>query len=507
MPNSPLLQMTGITRRFPGVCALDGVDFDLRGGEVHALIGENGAGKSTLMKILNGALRADGGEVRVDGRLVRITSPATAARLGIGMVYQEACLAPHLSVGENILLGREPVRAGLVDFVALHRFAQEALDRLECHLSSRTRVSDLGIAGQQMVEIARALSQDVRFLIMDEPTAALSVSESRLLFDRIRALRRQGVGIAFISHRLEEVMELSDRVTVLRDGHLVASMQTAETSAAELVRLMVGRELQEIRPARKAVRGGELLRVEGLSRPPSVLEASFTLHRGEVLGLGGLMGAGRTELARALFGADRIAAGRLFVEGRPVSISSPQQAIAAGMAFLTEDRKHDGLALGLPVRANITLAGLARVMSGGLIHRGRERQTAAELARRVDVRAGSLEQPVRSLSGGNQQKVVLAKWLLTQARIFLFDEPTQGIDVGARAEVYGLIRELARQGAGILLISSYLPELLALSDRILVMSRGRLVGELTREEATQERVMELAALGHHLEKPSEGSQP
>jgi ribose transport system ATP-binding protein len=507
MNHTPLLEMEGIVRRFPGVLALDGVSFDLRGGEVHALVGENGAGKSTLMKILNGALRADAGEIRVDGKPVQIATPAAAARLGIGMVYQEPCLAPHLTVGENILLGREPVRAGLVDFAALHRQAQEALDRLQCGISSRTRVSDLGIAGQQMVEIARALSQDVRFLIMDEPTAPLSESESKLLFDRLRALRAQGVGIAYISHRLEEVMALSDRVTVLRDGRRVASLRTAETNAAQLVRLMVGRELGEVYPAREGVRGEELLRVEGLRRPPALVDASFTLHRGEVVGLGGLMGAGRTELARALFGADRPTGGQVFVRGRPMPLASPQRSIAAGMAFLTEDRKRDGLALGLSVRANITLANLRPVMRGGFLDVGRERQVAAEYAQRVDVRAGSLEQPARSLSGGNQQKVVLAKWLLTQAQVFLFDEPTQGIDVGARAEVYGLINELARQGAGILLISSYLPELLALSDRILVMSRGRIVGELAREEATQERVMELAALGHHLDSPLEGSQP
>jgi ribose transport system ATP-binding protein len=506
MPSPPLLEMVGITRRFPGVLALDDVSFDLRGGEVHALIGENGAGKSTLMKILNGALSADSGEVRVNGEPVRITSPATAARLGIGMVYQEACLAPHLTAGENILLGREPVRGGLVDFPTLHRVAQQALDRLECGICSRARVADLGIAGQQMVEIARALSQDARFLIMDEPTAPLSDTESSLLFNRIRTLREQGVAIAYISHRLEEVMDLSDRVTVLRDGRRVASLRTAETGAAELVRLMVGRELSDVYPTRRAHVGEELLRAERLSRPPGLLEVSFSLHRGEVLGLGGLMGSGRTELARALFGADRPVGGRLTVDGRPMSIVSPHQAIAAGMAFLTEDRKRDGLALGLPVRANITLANLPRVMSRGLIRSGLERQTAAECAKRVDVRAGSLEQPARSLSGGNQQKVVIAKWLLTQARIFLFDEPTQGIDVAARAEVYGLIDELARLGAGVLLISSYLPELLALSDRILVMSRGRIAGELSRAQATQERVMELAALGHRLDGPAEGTQ-
>jgi len=496
MGGESMLRMSGITKRFPGVLALDGVDFELRAGEVHALVGENGAGKSTLMKILNGALTADAGQISIDGRPVHITSPSAAAHLGIAMIYQELCLAPHLTVGENLFLGREPLRGGLVDFRALHSNAQRYLDELQCDVSSRQRVADLGIAQQQMVEIARALSHKARFLVMDEPTASLSEAEAERLFGIIRSLRDAGVGVAYISHRLEEVLALADRVTVLRDGRVVrANMPVAETDTPQLVRLMVGREVKQVYPRREARPAEEILRVEGLSRPPDLLDISFSLRRGEILGLGGLMGAGRTELARAIFGADPRATGRLFVEGREVRIASPRDAIAAGLALLTEDRKRDGLALGLPVRANITLADLSRFVSSGLLRIGREREAAQDLARRVDVRASSIEQLVRNLSGGNQQKVVVAKWLLTRARVFIFDEPTQGIDVGAKAEVYRLIEDLADQGAGIILIASYLPELLALSDRVLVLSRGRITGELSREEATQERVLELAAVG------------
>lgn len=492
----PVLEMIGITKRFPGVLALDQVSFDLRGGEVHALVGENGAGKSTLMKILNGALQADAGEIRMDGRPVRIPNPSAAARLGIAMIYQELCLAPHLTVGENLFLGREPLRGGLVDLRALHTLAQRYLDDLQCGLSSRQRVKDLGIAAQQMVEIAKALSQKARFLVMDEPTASLSEAETQRLFDRIRGLRDAGVGIAYISHRLEEVLEIADRVTVLRDGKVVAAgLPVSATSIPELVRLMVGREIKQVYPKREHEIGEEILRVEGLSRPPALHDISFSLRRGEILGLGGLMGAGRTELARAIFGADRPASGRIFVEGRPVRIKSPRDAVAVGIALLTEDRKRDGLALGLPLRANVTLSSLGQVIRHGLLSLGRERKIVENVVRRVDIRAASIEQHVRNLSGGNQQKVVVAKWLLTQARVFIFDEPTQGIDVGAKAEVYRLIEELAAQGAGIILISSYLPELLALADRVLVLCRGRITGELAREEATQERVLELAAVG------------
>jgi ribose transport system ATP-binding protein len=489
------LEMVGITKRFPGVLALEGVSFDLRGGEVHALVGENGAGKSTLMKILSGALAADAGEIRLDGEPVHIANPRVAARLGIGMIYQELCLAPHLTAGENVFLGREPMRNGLVDFRRLHAEAQEYLDRLDAGVSSRQRVADLGIAQQQMVEIAKALSEHARFLVMDEPTASLSEAEAERLFGLIRSLRKDGVGIAYISHRLEEVLEIGDRVTVLRDGRRVAGMPVAEATVTQLVRLMVGREIKQVYPKREAMIGPELLLVEGLSRPPALRDVSFTLRRGEVLGLGGLMGAGRTEVARAIFGADARSGGRILIDGNEARIRSPQDAIAAGIALLTEDRKRDGLALGLPLRANITLANLMAVVRGGLIHAGIEREVAEELVRRVDVRTSGVEQLARNLSGGNQQKVVVAKWLLTKARVFIFDEPTQGIDIAAKAEVYALIEQLAQQGAGIILISSYLPELMALSDRILVLCRGRVTGELSHDEATQERILELAALG------------
>lgn len=487
-----LLQMHSITKAFPGVLALQAVDFDLRGGEVHALVGENGAGKSTLMKVLNGAIAADGGEILIDGHPVRIDCPASAARVGIGMIYQELCLAPHLTAGENVFLGREPSRGGLIDFRELHRRAQEYLDRLACGVNSRDRVADLGIAQQQMVEIAKALSQRARFLVMDEPTASLSEAETERLFAIIASLKAEGVGIAYISHRLEEVMQIGDRVTILRDGRLVASREVSETSLPEMVRFMVGREIKEVYPRREAHPGAVLLEVTDLQAPPKLQHISLTVHAGEILGLAGLVGAGRTELARALFGADPITSGQVLVEGKPRSIRSPGDAIEAGVALLTEDRKRDGLALDLPIRANITLASLQQMLDAGLINLSRERSKAAEAAREVDVRTTTLEKPARALSGGNQQKVVLAKWLMTRARVFIFDEPTQGIDVAAKAEVYRLIHRLAEQGAGILLISSYLPELLALADRVVVLSRGRVTGELSGSEATQERIMELA---------------
>jgi ribose transport system ATP-binding protein len=495
MSDQHVLQMVSITKRFPGVLALDGVDFELRTGEVHAIVGENGAGKSTLMKVLSGAITPDKGHVRLDGQPITIPNPIAASRMGISMIYQELCLAKHLCAGENIFLGREPTRAGFVDFRQLHARAQQFLDQLQCGVSSRQRTAHLGIAQQQMVEIAKALSQNARFLVMDEPTASLSDAETQRLFSIIASLRQAGVGIAYISHRLEEVMQIADRVTVLRDGRRVATMPITQTDLAQLVRLMVGREIQQVYPQRHAQIGHEVLRVEGLSRPPFLHDISFSLRQGEVLGLAGLMGAGRTELVRTLFGAEPFTAGRIFLHGRLVSIRSPQQAVAAGLALLTEDRKRDGLALGLPIRANITLADLSQVIQGGFLRLNKERRIATELAQRVDIRAPSIDQPVRHLSGGSQQKVVIAKWLLTRARIFLFDEPTQGIDVATKAEVYRLIDHLAQEGAAIILISSYLPELLALADRVLVLCRGRITGELSRAQATQENVLRLAALG------------
>ncbi len=496
MSETHVLEMRGITKRFPGVLALDSVDFDLRTGEVHALVGENGAGKSTLMKILSGALRADAGQILIDGQPVSINSPQDAARLGIAMIYQELNLAPHLSAGENIFLGREPLTpAGLVDFRRLHEQAQRLLDEVGAQVSSRQRVCELGIGQQQMVEIAKALCQNARFIIMDEPTASLSEAEVERLFRLIRDLKSRGVGIAYISHRLEEIFEIADRVTVLRDGQRVASKPVSETDIHELVRLMVGREVELVYPRRAAKVGDEVLRVENLSRPPDLFDISFSVRAGEIVGLAGLVGAGRTELARAIFGADPPTAGTIYVDGRPVIIRSPQDAIRAGIALLTEDRKRDGLCLGLPVRANISLANLGQVMQAGLLSFTRERALAEGMVKRLDIRVASVDQLARYLSGGNQQKVVLAKWLLTRARVFIFDEPTQGIDVGAKAEIYRLIERLAQDGGAIIFISSYLPELMAMSDRILVMSRGRIVGELSREEATQEKILELAAIG------------
>jgi ribose transport system ATP-binding protein len=493
-----IVEMQDIRKEFPGVLALDGAHIDVREGEVHIVAGENGAGKSTLMKILAGAYRRDGGSVRLEGRELAHPSPKEAQDLGISIIYQELNLVPYLSVAENIFLGREPMSRrvpGKVDWKALRSQAQQILDSLRVRLDARAIVRDLGIAQQQMVEVAKALSVQSKVIIMDEPTAALTSQEIENLFRIIREVKAKGVAIIYISHRLEEFEQIGDRVTVMRDGRTIATRAIAETGLDDLIRLMVGRELSDYYPKVEVPRGAELLRAEGLGRDSAIRDVSFTLHEGEILGLSGLMGAGRTEVARMIFGVDPMDRGALWVRGRKASLGSPRDAIKAGIGFVTEDRKGQGLVLSLPVGANITLASLGLFTRGGHLDLGRERQAVAEYIRKLGIRASSAEQKTLDLSGGNQQKAVLAKWLLSKARIFLFDEPTRGIDVGAKTEVYSLMNELVRAGAGILLISSEMPELLGMSDRILVMRRGTIAGELSRAEATQERILFLATLG------------
>jgi ribose transport system ATP-binding protein len=493
-----LLEMNDIRKEFPGVLALDGAHIQVRAGEVHIIAGENGAGKSTLMKILAGAYQRDGGSVRLDGRELGHPTPRQAQALGISIIYQELNLVPYLSVAENIFLGREPMSAvvpGKVDWTALRRRAQDILDSLRVDLDARAVVRDLGIAQQQMVEVAKALSVQSRIIIMDEPTAALTTQEIDNLFRIIREVRGQGVAIIYISHRLEEFEQIGDRVTVMRDGRTIATLGIQGTSLNELIRLMVGRELSEYYPKAAVPRGEELLCVEGLGRSGAIRDVSFALHAGEVLGLSGLMGAGRTEVARAIFGLDPLDQGRVSVRGRPVRLRSPREAIKAGIGFVTEDRKGQGLVLSLPVGANITLASLGLFTRWAHLNLGRERTAVAEFMQKLRIRAAGAEQKTMDLSGGNQQKTVLAKWLLSKARIFLFDEPTRGIDVGAKTEVYALMNELTQAGAGILLISSEMPELLGMCDRILVMRRGAIAGELSRADATQERILSLATLG------------
>ncbi len=489
MSSTPILEMRHIRRAFPGVIALDDVHFDLCAGEVHVLLGENGAGKSTLVRILSGALAPDSGEILLRGQTVRIDSARRAQQLGIASIYQELNLVPALSAAENIFLGREPQRYGRIDQRTLNVRAQALLDDLQAGIDARSRIRDLSTAQQQLVEVARALSLQARILIMDEPTSALTEQEIAALFDRIRDLLRSGVAVIYISHRFEELAEIGDRVTILRDGRHIATRPIAGSSREELIRLMVDRPLEDSYPGVRGARGAEALRVEGLSRKGGLHDISFTLHHGEVVGIAGLLGSGRTELARALFGADPVDGGRIFLHGREVRIPSPRTAIRLGIGLLTEDRKHQGLILGLPVTGNITLPSLGRFSRLGWIRREAEQTAAVGYAARLRIRTPGLDQPVRALSGGNQQKVVLSKWLCSHAQILLFDEPTRGIDVGAKFEIYQLLDQLAAAGSAILMISSELPEILGMSDRILVMCRGRIAAEFPAATATAEKIL------------------
>jgi ribose transport system ATP-binding protein len=486
--------MRGIRKSFPGVVALDGVSFDVRAGEVHVLLGENGAGKSTLMKILSGALGKDAGDVLLGGEPVHISGPRDAHARGIRIIYQELNLVPHLSVAENIALGREPGRFGLVDRRAQDREARERLGRLGVEIEPRTPVGELGVARQQMVEVAKALEGEPRLIVMDEPTSALTATEIRELFATIERLTARGVAVVYISHRMEEVTRVGHRVTVLRDGRHVATRAIADVTVAELVKLMAGRELTEHFPRRRAPPGEEILRAEGLSRAGVLHDVGFALRRGEILGVAGLMGAGRTELARVLAGADRPDRGRVYLHGRLVAARGPKDAIRRGLALLPEDRKAQGLVLGLPVRANIALPSLRRLARLGVVDEAGESALARRQSEDLRIRTTGLEQLAGQLSGGNQQKVVLGKWLAADVDVLLMDEPTRGIDVAAKVEIYELMNRLTAEGKAILMISSELPEVLGMSDRILVLSRGRVAAEIAAQGATQERVL-AAALG------------
>ena len=493
MTDAPVLEMHEIRKTFPGVVALDGVDFELRRGEVHILLGENGAGKSTLMKILSGAYQKSAGRVTLDGAEVEIRNPAHAQGLGISTIYQEFNLVPHLSVGENIFLGREPRGwPGLIDRRAVNRQAAEVLGRLGLKLDPRRPVKGLRVAEQQMVEVAKALSLDARVLIMDEPTAALAEHEIQDLFAAIRGLQEKGVSVVYISHRMEELFEIGDRVTVLRDGRSVGTFDVKGTNKFELIRLMVNRDLTELFPKERAARGEEVLRVEDLTTRGGLDGVSFSLHKGEVLGVAGLLGAGRTELARAIFGLDKLERGTVRIKGRERRIGSPRAAINSGLGFLTEDRKAQGLVLPLSVKDNLCLPSVDKFTTLGFVDSRRERRAADRYVRELRIRTPGLDQKVAYLSGGNQQKVVLSKWLCSEAEVFIFDEPTRGVDVGAKAEIYQLMNRLAASGVAIVMISSELPEVLGMSDRILVMRAGRVACEFGSEEATQEKILECA---------------
>jgi ribose transport system ATP-binding protein len=486
--------MRGIRKSFPGVLALDGVDLEVRAGEVHVLLGENGAGKSTLMKILSGAQRSDAGTIELAGKEVKVLGPGHAQALGIRIIYQELNLVPQLSAAENIFLGCEPTLGlGFVDRAKLEREAGAKLAALGVRVDPKRPVQELGIAQQQMVEVAKALHGEARVLIMDEPTSALTASEIEALFAAIQSLTARGVAIVYISHRLEEVERIGTRVSVLRDGRHVATHRVGEVSLGELVRLMANRELKEHFPKRRVSRGEELLRVEGL-RGGLLQDVSFSVHRGEVVALAGLLGAGRTEVARAITGADPPAGGRFSVHGRELQPKAPRDAIRRGVGFLPEDRKTQGLVLERSVAENLVLPSAPRLSRFGWMKQGAERALAVAAVADLRIKTPGLEQRVVLLSGGNQQKVVLGKWLAADVDLLVIDEPTRGIDVAAKVEIYEEMNRLTAKGAGILMISSELPEVLGMSDRILVMRQGRIVSELDARGATQEQVLR-AALG------------
>jgi ABC-type sugar transport system ATPase subunit len=495
MTDDPIVEFKGITRRFPGVLALNEVSLAVRRGSCHGLVGENGAGKSTLGKILAGIYQPDTGQILVDGREVRLGSPRDALDAGIGMVHQELAFCENLSVAENLCLGRMPSRGAFVSRRRMNELADEQLRAVGADIDVERRLGELPIGQQQIVQIAGAVGRGARILIFDEPTSSLSEAESRGLFDLIRRLQADGVTSIYISHRLPEIFELCDTVTVLRDGQVVGTLPTPELDEASLVQMMIGRPYEAYFPSHLETRlGKELLRVEGLSSPEKFDDMSFTLHAGEILGLAGLVGSGRTETAQALFGLDPAARGKVYVEGKPVDIQGrPSAAMGLGLGLIPEDRKRHGLVLSMTAKENITLPTLSRLSSFGWVRRRAEESLAGKYFDLMRVRAPGMNVVSASLSGGNQQKLVLARWLAAKCRILLVDEPTRGVDVGAKAEIHGLIDRLAAEGSGILLISSELPEILNLSTRILVLRHGRIAGELTREECTQEAVMRLMA--------------
>jgi ribose transport system ATP-binding protein len=488
-----VLEMRGIRKAFPGVIALDGVDLTLNGGEVHMLLGENGAGKSTLMKILSGAYRKDGGEILVNGRATDIAGPRHALDLGIRVIYQELNLVPQLSVAENIFLGAAPSRFGFVDWRHLRAATERLLTDLGMTIDARTRLGSLSLAQRQMVEIAKALKDDASILVMDEPTSALTSREVDQLFALIDRLVKRGVAVVYITHRLDEVYRVGHRVTVLRDGRHIATHALTDVKVSDLVRMMANRDLQEHFPRRRVAPGAELLRVERLGRSGVLRDINLSLRAGEVLGIGGLLGAGRTELARVLAGADRADSGRIMRDGVVISCPTPAHAIAKGIGLLPEDRKGEGLVAALTVARNIALPHGRKLAPAGFLPSRCEERLAQPVVNDLRVKATPTQQ-VRLLSGGNQQKVVLGKWLAGDARVFIFDEPTRGVDVGAKVEIYNLMNRLTDSGAGIIMISSELPELLGMSDRILVMRGGAIEAEFDATVATQEKILS-AALG------------
>jgi ribose transport system ATP-binding protein len=499
--SSKLAQLRGVEKRFPGVHALRGVNFDLFAGEVHALMGENGAGKSTLMKILTGVYQPDSGEIIVEGQTVTVPSPRAAQDLGISIIHQELFLMEHLTAAQNIYIGREP-RKGFgmfVDEAAMNENARKLFHKMNVQIRPDEEVGHMTVARQQLVEIAKALSFNSKVLIMDEPTSALNSTEVEHLFAVIDDLKANGVGIVYITHKMDEVKRIADRVTIMRDGQYIDTLPAASTSMSKIISLMVGRELADATRAEGQSTNNEVLRVTSLNRGRAIRDVSFNLKKGEILGFAGLMGAGRTEVARAVFGADPIDSGDIQVHGKSQKISSPADAVRLGLAYLSEDRKRFGVVTSMSVRDNITLPSWSRFTTSGFwMKEAGLQQAAIKFVDLLKVKTPSVNQETRLLSGGNQQKVVISKWLLRDCDILFFDEPTRGIDVGAKAEIYKLLQTLAAQGKAIVVISSELPEILRLSHRIIVMCEGRITGELDGTTATQESIMTLATQRQNL---------
>lgn len=490
-----LLEMKGIGKTFPGVKALEGVNLTVREGQVLALLGENGAGKSTLIKILSGAYTRDEGEILFDGRPADIKAPADAEQLGISTIYQEFNLAPNMTIAENIFLGHLPARAGKVDWVKVKQRSRELLDSLEVDLPVDALTGSLSVAQQQMVEIAKALNRNTRILVMDEPSAVLGEKDIDNLFAVVRKLQATGIGIIYISHRLREIFELADEVTVLKDGRYIDTRQVADVTMDELVKLMIGRDLEDVYPKRNGEVGEVVLEVSHLAQAHLARDVSFQLRAGEIIGFAGITGSGRTEVARVIFGADRATAGEMTLLGAPYRPRSPRDAINHGVALVSEDRKRQGLLLKLQVYFNTTVSGLDRLTTFGVLRLKDELSLVRKWITNLRIKTPSPQFMVVNMSGGNQQKVILARWLSLGIKVFIMDEPTRGIDVGSKSEIYQIMADLAEQGVAIIMISSELPEVLGMSDRVMVMREGRMVKELTRAEATEEKVM-LYAVGH-----------
>ena len=489
-----ILSMEHIDKVFPGVKALSDVSLEVRRGEVHALMGENGAGKSTLMKVLYGIYPCDGGTITFDGKTVGTHTQHEALHMGIAMIHQEISLATNMSVAENIWVGRTPMtKLGLVDFKKLYAMTQEILDDVGLDIDPKVKVRDLSVAQMQMVEVARAVSYNAKLIIMDEPTSSLSKKEIQVLYRIIRTMKSRQVSVIIITHKIDEVFEISDRITVLRDGRRTGDADIHSITEDDLIRMMVGRELTEMFPKQESEIGEVLLEVEHLSSAGVFEDVSFCVHRGEILGVSGLIGAGRTEIMKAVFGIDKKDSGTIRIGGEPVNIRSPRDAIAHGIAMVTEDRKMEGLSLVRSSKENMTIVNLNKYSKGGIVNSKAELGDVEKMIRMLAIKLSSPKQVVNSLSGGNQQKVIIAKWLLKKPKILIIDEPTRGIDVGAKSEIHRIISSLACQGMAVILVSSELPEILGMSDRVIVIHEGHLKGELTRQEATQEKIMALSA--------------